>query len=234
MFFVGLITADAPLSHAISEQLKPGGMDIHHAIFGALDDALGAWGERLPPILFWDSKTAPATDEMADFLVSRLSTMRPEPLLLALGDMPAVVEKWGVTEHFVRPLRLGYFLGRVQFYQRQLQQSPDVAMRVGDWIFAPRLRQVAHFENGEIVKLTDKETALLDYLWQARAPISRDELLAALWGYEANLDTHTLETHIYRLRRKLMPPAFEGEDIFQTQQGGYQIHPSWRGDGGAA
>ena len=231
MFFLGLISPDASLCHAVSEQLKQAAGDWQQASFATLEDALGAWSDALPPLILWDVEDAPASDELATFFAVKLAQQKPAPMLLVLGDkLPAAIEGHGVTEGFTRPLRLGYLLTRIQFYQRMLQQSPDKSFDVGPWHFAPRARTLTpQAQGGEAIKLTEKEAALLEYLCAASGIVPRDELLASIWGYDSNIDTHTLETHIYRLRRKLMESQpEETTDLFISDQGGYKINLDWQ------
>jgi DNA-binding response OmpR family regulator len=228
MLFLGLISPDAALCHALSEQLKQGEA-WQSAQFASVEDALAAWSGSLPPLIFWDAQMAPIHDEMASFFAARLNQMTPASLLLVLGEAPERLVKSYVTESFQRPLRLGYLLTRLQFYQRVVQQAPDVTLMLGPWAFSPRTRKLVREGQTEPAKLTDKEAALLEYLYAAETPVSREELLGAIWGYDASIDTHTLETHIYRLRRKLMEDVDDRPDIFTTEDSsGYQIHPSWR------
>ncbi len=228
MLFLGLISADDALCHALAEQLRQNSQ-WQHTVFGSLETALATWGETLPPLLFWDAESAPATEELTDFFAARLTAQRPTPLLLVLGSFSSSLEKTGVTEVFLRPLRLGHLLTRLQFYQRLLQQAPDATWRIGPWLFSPRARRLS-LENGEdSLRLTDKEAAVLEYLYTADSVVPREEILAAIWGYGARIDTHTLETHIYRLRRKLIRDNTLPNDVFITDGGGYSIHPSWRG-----
>ncbi|MDX9690572.1 MAG: response regulator transcription factor [Proteobacteria bacterium] len=228
MLFLGLISPDAALCHALSEQLKQGNA-WQSAQFSSPEDALAAWSASLPPLIFWDAQMAPINDEMANFFAMRLDQMTPTSILLVLGEAPERLEKDYVTERFQRPLRLGYLLTRLQFYQRVVQQAPDVTLTLGPWSFSPRTRKLFRDGQGDPVKLTDKESSLLEYLYAVETPVSREELLGAIWGYDTSIDTHTLETHIYRLRRKLMEGGDDLPDVFATEEGdGYQIHPSWR------
>lgn len=230
MLCFGLISSDAALSHAISEQLRQAPDDAwQFALFPSLEDALAAWGDNLPPLIFWDAQEAAATEEMAAFFAHRLGQSRPAPLLLVLGDLPAPLANFGATELFTRPLRLGYFLTRLQFYRRVLAQESDVSFSLGPWLFKPRERTIGLATAvGEPVKLTEKESDLLAYLCAAEGPVSREELLAVIWGYAPQVDTHTLETHIYRLRRKLMAHGGEETDVFAMEKGTYRLHAAWR------
>ena len=83
----------------------------------------------------------------------------------------------------------------------RFEQSDDSAVTIGLWKFSSAGR-VLTFDNQEI-RLTEKEAALLDYLRRKDAPVDRDTLLRDIWGYGEGISTHTLETHIYRLRQKL-------------------------------
>lgn len=69
------------------------------------------------------------------------------------------------------------------------------------------------------VELTEKEVAILDMLAHSDKDVSRDELLSHIWGYQEGLETHTLETHIYRLRQKLENEI--NHDLILTKEGGY-------------
>lgn len=227
MLFLGLISSDESLCHAISEQLKQSEV-WQSAHFASVEEALSAWSGAMPPLILWDAQDAPITQEMAEYFIERLRLARPSPLLVVVGEAPDPVQAFGVTEALERPLRLGHILARLQFYQRLLDQSPDIDIKLGPWLFAPRARVLTRQDGEETLKLTDKEAALLEYLADAAAPIARDELLAAIWGYDARIDTHTLETHIYRLRRKLMGNEAEGVDPFITEAGAYQMNPLWR------
>lgn len=229
MFFIGFISADEPLCHALSEQFSQEDQ-WHHAVFSSLEDALAAWSETLPPLIVWDSETAPAKEDVLDFFAMRLEDSRPKPLVLVIGKQSEAIDALEVTEQLTRPLRLGYLLTRLQFYQSVLSQSPDVKWSLGPWQFEPRARRLVPSETEGPVKLTDKEVSLLEYLYAAKAPVSRDELLASVWGYDSKIDTHTLETHIYRLRKKLMDGHEDKADVFVSEEGGYSIDPSWRAE----
>ena len=80
-------------------------------------------------------------------------------------------------------------------------------------------------EDGRKVRLTEKETNILKYLYRAQGkPVARDELLSEVWGYNATVTTHTLETHIYRLRQKVEPDPANAR-LLLTDAGGYRLQP---------
>ena len=90
------------------------------------------------------------------------------------------------------------------------------------WRLELQNRQIVHQEDATVIRLTEKEAALLDYLAQSEEPVGREELLAAVWGHDGRIDTHTLETHIYQLRRKLDPDG-EGVKLLINEQGAYRL-----------
>jgi DNA-binding response OmpR family regulator len=127
-------------------------------------------------------------------------------------------------ESFTKPLRLGYLLARLQFYL-QSARAQEGTLFFGPYRLEPHMRQIANTHDGAVVRLTEKETHLLEYLGRRGRPVNREELLAAVWGYDARIDTHTLETHIYRLRRKLDPDNREFSAIL-VENGAYRLAQS--------
>ena len=88
----------------------------------------------------------------------------------------------------------------------------------------PAGRQGAVIDGGKKIRLTEKETAILETSIAPATRRSREELLAEVWGYNAGVTTHTLETHVYRLRQKIEPnPA--AARILLTEAGGYKLMP---------
>lgn len=102
---------------------------------------------------------------------------------------------------FQKPFRLPVFLTALIAAAAQFEQSDGAAFYLGKWKFSPAAKTLT-FKDAEI-KLTEKETDLLNYLRRRNAPVDRETLLRDIWGYGAGVSTHTLETHIYRLRQKL-------------------------------
>ena len=87
------------------------------------------------------------------------------------------------------------------------------------------LRKILVDEQAKKIRLTEKETNILKYLYRAgEKPVSREELLTEVWGYNAGVTTHTLETHVYRLRQKIEPDPGSAK-ILLTEAGGYRLSP---------
>ena len=93
---------------------------------------------------------------------------------------------------------------------------------MGAYTFSPNAKMLLS-ENGVKLRLTEKETAILQYLNRAKGEVvSRDDLLRDVWGYNANVTTHTLETHIYRLRQKIESDPANAK-LLLTDAGGYRL-----------
>lgn len=98
------------------------------------------------------------------------------------------------------PQRLSALAEALENALQHWQQRP-ILLEAG-WELSPPRRACIHPTHGEIA-LTDKEYALLLMLWQAHGSIiDRNTLLSRIWAYESGVDSHTLETHLYRLRGK--------------------------------
>jgi DNA-binding response OmpR family regulator len=130
----------------------------------------------------------------------------------------------GANDYVVKPFKFAVLLARIRAQLRQHEASEDAIFRIGPYTFRPGAKILVN-EKGSKLKLTEKETAILRYLYRAGTRVvSRDTLLSEVWGYNAHVTTHTLETHIYRLRQKIeMNPA--SARILVTEPGGYKLMP---------
>ena len=94
-------------------------------------------------------------------------------------------------------------LARIRAQLRQHEQCEGAVFRLGPYSSGPSAKMLVD-EHRKKIRLTEKETNILKYLYRAgEKPVSREELLAEVWGYNARVTTHTLETHVYRLRQKI-------------------------------
>lgn len=130
----------------------------------------------------------------------------------------------GANDYVTKPFRFSVLLARIRAALRQHDQSEDVTFAIGHYTFQPAAKLLETGE-GSKVRLTDKETSILKYLYrQGPKTISRDILLKEVWGYNNRVTTHTLETHIYRLRQKIeRDPA--NARLLVTEEGGYRLVP---------
>ncbi len=129
----------------------------------------------------------------------------------------------GANDYVTKPFSFNVLLARVRAHFRQFEQSEDAVFDVGPYQFKPALKLLEQAANNVKIRLTEKETSILKYLYRASGgAVARDELLAEVWGYNSGVTTHTLETHIYRLRQKIEPDAND-ERLIVTESGGYSL-----------
>jgi DNA-binding response OmpR family regulator len=131
----------------------------------------------------------------------------------------------GADDYVTKPFRLSVLLARLRAHLRQSEYSDDAVFTIGPYTFRPGAKLLTDGSGRRKVRLTEKETAILKYLYRAgdRA-IGRDTLLGEVWGYNAGVTTHTLETHVYRLRQKIERDPTRAE-ILVTEPGGYRLVP---------
>ncbi len=130
----------------------------------------------------------------------------------------------GANDYVTKPFRFAVLLARIRAHLRSHEQSEDAVFQIGPYSFRPA-GKVLIDPKGKKVRLTEKETNILKYLYRAGAkPVSREELLTEVWGYNAGVTTHTLETHIYRLRQKIEPEPGQAR-LLLTDAGGYRLQP---------
>lgn len=131
----------------------------------------------------------------------------------------------GANDYVSKPFRIGVLLARIRAQLRQHEQSEDAVFNIGPYSFRPAAKLMLHKETAQKVRLTEKETAILKYLYRAgNKVVTRDILLNEVWGYNAGVTTHTLETHIYRLRQKIEVEPSDAK-ILITEPGGYRLVP---------
>jgi DNA-binding response OmpR family regulator len=130
----------------------------------------------------------------------------------------------GANDYVTKPFRFAVLLARIRSQLRQHEASEDAVFTIGPYTFRPSAKLLLNAKGGKI-RLTEKETAILRYLYRAgQKPVSRETLLQEVWGYNSGVTTHTLETHIYRLRQKVEQDA-ASPAILVTEAGGYKLMP---------
>jgi len=129
----------------------------------------------------------------------------------------------GANDYITKPFRLGVLLARLRAHIRQHERSDDAVFTIGPYSFQPSAKMLIDDRANRKIRLTDKEAAILKYLYRSgNRVISRDVLLDEVWGYNAGVTTHTLETHVYRLRQKIEPDP-SNATILITEPGGYRL-----------
>jgi DNA-binding response OmpR family regulator len=128
----------------------------------------------------------------------------------------------GANDYVTKPFKFAVLLARIRAQLRQHEQSEDAVFQLGPYTFKPAQKMLLD-ERERKIRLTEKETNILKYLYRAQAVVvARDVLLHEVWGYNAGVTTHTLETHIYRLRQKIEPDPSNAR-LLVTESGGYRL-----------
>jgi DNA-binding response OmpR family regulator len=131
----------------------------------------------------------------------------------------------GANDYVTKPFRLGELVARLKAHLRQHEHSEDAVLNIGPYVFKPAVKMLVDEAAKKKIRLTEKEAAILKYLYRAgQKSVSRETLLGEVWGYNAGVTTHTLETHVYRLRQKIEKDPSKAQ-ILVTDQGGYRLVP---------
>ena len=220
-----IVDDDAELREALAEQL-----DVHEA-FAVEQAADGAEGVAKARALKADLILLDV--DLPDFdgrevcrQVRAAGVSSPIIMLTAAGEDADTIRGLdaGANDYVTKPFRFAVLLARIRAQLRSHEQSEDAVFRVGPYEFRPAAKLLVDDRQHKI-RLTEKETNILKYLYRAgEKPVSREELLAEVWGYNAGVTTHTLETHVYRLRQKIEPDA-GGAKLLLTETGGYRLAP---------
>lgn len=142
-------------------------------------------------------------------------------IIVASSDKEQDALTAGANDYVTRPFRLSVLLARIRAHLRQHEQGDGTAILVAQYKFLPSARVL--LDKGRKIRLTEKEAAILAYLLRAgNTVVGRETLLHEVWGYGTEIMTHTLETHVYRLRQKLEQGPSPVR-ILITEPGGYRL-----------
>jgi len=131
----------------------------------------------------------------------------------------------GANDYVTKPFRIGVLMARLRSHIREHEHSQYAIFTIGPYTFQPSNKLLLNVESNSKTMLTDKETAIIKFLFLAgERVVNREKLLSEVWGYNARVMTHTLETHIYRLRQKIeLDPS--NPEIIVTEPNGYRLVP---------
>ena len=220
-----LIDDDDDLRGALAEQLAL------HEEFAVAEAATAGEGVRMareikPDLVLLDVDLPDMDGREACRLMRKNGVMAPVIMLTAAAsDSDTILGlESGANDYVTKPFRFAVLAARIRAQLRSHEQSEDAVFRVGPYEFRPAAKLLID-ERGKKIRLTEKETNILKYLYRAGPQaVSREELLAEVWGYNAGVTTHTLETHIYRLRQKIEPDPGAAR-LLVTEAGGYRLAP---------
>ncbi|MEL6934942.1 MAG: response regulator transcription factor, partial [Pseudomonadota bacterium] len=218
-----LVDDDDDLREAIGEQLMmTEDFDVFEAATG--QDAMTKIKDGLFDLLILDVGL-PDTDGRELCRMMRKQGVKAPIMMLTGhdGDADTILGlDAGANDYVTKPFKFPVLLARIRAQLRQHEQSEDAIFTLGPYTFKPALKMLMTDDNRKI-RLTEKETNILKFLY--RSPdgvVARDVLLHEVWGYNAGVTTHTLETHIYRLRQKIEPDPSNAR-LLVTESGGYRL-----------
>lgn len=229
MFLLDVLSPDPAFRQVFREQGAAGtwGDEGNLSVFADAAVALEIWQKRLPGLMIIDAATDVPGHAVRDRMEACGQTDMPAVLFL-VGETKSSLEALPVTEVFSKPVRLGALIARWQFYRHLGSQQAQGNMVLGSWRIDSSSREAQDMNTQEKTRLTEKENRLLAYFYQATEPLSRESLLGAVWGYDGAMDTHTLETHLTSLRRKLERACNQTRgSLFLVERGRYRLNPLW-------
>jgi DNA-binding response OmpR family regulator len=127
----------------------------------------------------------------------------------------------GANDYIAKPFRFAVLMARIHAHLRSHEQSEEAVYRIGPYTFRPSAKVLLDTA-GKKIRLTEKETNILKFLYRSGDTVARETLLHEVWGYNPAVTTHTLETHIYRLRQKIEENPGQAQ-ILVTESGGYRL-----------
>jgi DNA-binding response OmpR family regulator len=221
-----IVDDDDMLRHALAEQLE-----LHEEFAVSEAPTAGkaldlAKTQRFDAVLL--DVGLPDMDGRSLCRLLRRSGVRAPVLMLTGADSDAdtiLGLDAGANDYITKPFRLDVLLARLRAQLRQHEASEDAIFTIGPYTFRPSAKLLTDESGKRKIRLTEKETAILKFLYRAGArSVGRDTLLNEVWGYNAGVTTHTLETHVYRLRQKIERNPAKAE-ILITDGGGYRLVP---------
>lgn len=223
-----VVDDDQILRQTLVEQLQlDGEFSVHEA--ASLADArakLKAPDSRYDAILL--DVTLPDGDGRDFCAELRKEGLRMPIVMLTGSDDEADIVRGldaGANDYVAKPFRIAELLARLRAQLRLFENSEDAVFSIGPYTFRPSGKLLQEPVKNKRIRLTEKETAILKFLYRAGTrPVPRQVLLNEVWGYNAAVTTHTLETHIYRLRQKIEPDPTNAS-LLITEGGGYRLNP---------
>lgn len=218
-----LVDDDADLREALGEQLiMTEEFDVHEAGTGA--EGMEKIKQGLFDLIILDVDL-PDTDGRELCRRMRKAGVK-SPVMMLTGhdtDSDTILGlDSGANDYVAKPFKFPVLLARIRAQLRQHEQSEDAVFQLGQYTFKPAQKLLLDAKEKK-VRLTEKETNILKYLYRAQSSVvARDVLLHEVWGYNAGVTTHTLETHIYRLRQKIESDPSNAR-LLVTESGGYRL-----------
>lgn len=225
-----IVDGDEAFAHMLAEQLQL------HEEFVTVCAASGAEALERARVDYFDiiilEVQLPDMDGREVCAMMRQVGVDSPIIILSEADAEADIIRGldsGADDYVTKPIRLGILLARLRAQIRQHEQSDDAVFRIGSYAFQPSAKMLVDDAQDMQIRLTSKEAAVLKYLYRTRnRRVSREVLLDEVWGYNTGITTHTLETHVHRLRQKIERNPAQAL-ILVTEKGGYRLIPRANG-----
>ncbi|GAN71078.1 MULTISPECIES: response regulator transcription factor [Acetobacter] len=223
-----VVDDDQVIRRALTEQLQVDGefLVLEAATLAEAREKMKGPDARCDAILL--DVTLPDGDGRDFCAELRKEGLRMPVIMLTGSDDEADIVRGldaGANDYVAKPFRIAELLARLRAQLRLFENSEDAVFSIGPYTFRPSAKLLLEPVKNRRIRLTEKETAILKFLYRAGTrPVPRQVLLNEVWGYNAAVTTHTLETHIYRLRQKIEPDPAHAS-LLVTEGGGYRLNP---------
>ncbi len=223
-----IVDDDATLREALLEQLQIDGefAVAEAATVSAAEAMMTGKDSRFDAIIL--DVSLPDGDGRDLCAALRKQGLRMPIIMLTGSDEEADVVRGldaGANDYIAKPFRMAELLARLRAQLRIFENSEDAVFTIGPYTFRPAAKLLQEPARNRRIRLTEKEAAILKFLYRSGTkPVARQVLLNEVWGYNAAVTTHTLETHIYRLRQKIEPDPANAK-LLVTEGGGYRLDP---------
>lgn len=220
---VMLVDDDDTLRTVLHQQLSAEGiLQIEEA--GSVAEAHQKIGAFAPDIILLDVQLPDGNGFMICKKLRDAGFDKPILMLTGQDSEDDIIQglEAGANDYIAKPMRMRELLARMRTHLRQHQQSDEARFDVLGFDFVPATKTIMTKDKAAKVLLTEKETMIMKMLIR-RTPdaVSREELLSEIWGFQKGLTTHTLETHIYRLRQKFT--QLSELPLIETADDGYRL-----------
>lgn len=160
-------------------------------------------------------------DSLCEAILIHLPTAQLHSFFQTPPDVPTLVlgnTHPDSTAELPLPVRADQLIQTLRQLIEKNKNTP--AFETTAFSFTGATRQLIDKKNQTTIRLTEKEAALLAYLYQRNQLVSKEELLQEVWSYHPQTQTHTVETHVYALRQKIGP---EANALIQSSTEGYRL-----------
>lgn len=162
-------------------------------------------------------------DEKKDLAVQLRQKHHKAPILQLEKNTGDSSESDELDMVISKPFSLNEFLNKLRSCINMFENRSEGYLFFNDYELHPVAKEIVNLRNDETVKLTEKEVAVIKYLYKAKGHnVSKNDLLRDVWDYNADVTTHTIETHIYRLRQKVEQDDASAQ-LIVTEDGSYKL-----------